>query len=176
VSDERRSQPGWIGRAPARVIFERRPSTIKFWRTEPISIDDGGTTLKTVMVVDDSPSVRRQVCMALAPAGYTLVEASDGIEAISKLENADVSLIICDINMPRMNGLDLVEKVKSSPAYAKLPVLMLTSEGQPTLIHRAKKAGARGWIVKPFKPDMLAAAVQSLLKPNVATAVPDTRQ
>jgi two-component system, chemotaxis family, chemotaxis protein CheY len=129
---------------------------------------DGGISLKTVMVVDDSPSVRRQVCMTLAPVGYTLLEACDGIEAIDKLENADVALLICDINMPRMNGLDLVEKIKASPAYAKLPVLMLTSEGQPTLIHRAKKAGAKGWIVKPFKPDMLAAAVQSLLKASVA--------
>jgi two-component system chemotaxis response regulator CheY len=128
----------------------------------------------TVLIVDDSPSVRHQVTLALAPSGYSILEAADGIEGIDRLKEAEVSLIICDVNMPRMGGLDMVEKVKSTPAHAKVPILMLTSEGQPALIHRAKKAGAKGWIVKPFNADLLAAAVQSLLARSSATATEPT--
>ena len=122
--------------------------------------------MKTVLIVDDSPSVRQQVCLALAPSGYTMLEAGDGIEGIDRLEKNEVSLILCDLNMPRMSGLEMVEKVRATPAYANVPVLMLTSEGQPSLIHRAKEAGAKGWIVKPFKADLLVAAVQSVLRAN----------
>jgi two-component system chemotaxis response regulator CheY len=122
--------------------------------------------MKKILLVDDSPSVRQQVRLALTEAGYPVVEANDGLDGLAKLAaTPDVGLIISDINMPRMNGLDMVEKVKSEAKHVTLPVLMLTSEGQPALIERAKKAGVKGWVVKPFKADMLLAAVKKLL-PN----------
>ena len=111
-----------------------------------------------IMVIDDSMMVRKQVGMALGAAGFTVVEASDGADALEKLEkHADVALVVCDVNMPRMNGLEFLENVR-----AGLPVMMLTTEGQPELIQRAKALGAKGWLVKPFKPDLLVAAARKL--------------
>jgi two-component system chemotaxis response regulator CheY len=122
--------------------------------------------MKKILIVDDSPSVRQQVRLALSQAGFTVVEANDGMDGIEKLKSTpDVALIVSDINMPRMNGLDMVEKVKSEPKHKTLPVLMLTSEGQPALIERAKKAGVKGWVVKPFNADMLVSAIKQLV-PN----------
>lgn len=121
--------------------------------------------MKKILLVDDSPSVRQQVRLALTEAGYPVVEATDGLDGLSKLAaTPDVGLIISDVNMPRMNGLDMVEKVKSDQKNSALPVLMLTSEGQPALIERAKKAGVKGWVVKPFKAEMLISAIKQLLK------------
>ncbi len=101
--------------------------------------------------------------MALRPAGYEIVEAVDGADGLSKLSNdSDISMVICDINMPRMSGLEMVEQIAQNKAMKKVPVVMLTTEGQPALIQRAKQAGAKGWIVKPFKPDVLLAAVNKL--------------
>jgi len=101
--------------------------------------------------------------MALRPAGYEIVEAVDGADGLSKLSNdGDISMVICDINMPRMSGLEMVEQIAQNKAMKKVPVVMLTTEGQPALIQRAKQAGAKGWIVKPFKPDVLLAAVNKL--------------
>ena len=119
--------------------------------------------MKMVMVVDDSPSVRQQVGMALTQAGYGVIEAVDGQDGLGKVATAGVSLVICDINMPRMNGLVMVEKMKADPRTSTVPVVMLTSEGQPALMERAKKAGAKGWIIKPFKADLLIAAVKRLV-------------
>jgi two-component system, chemotaxis family, chemotaxis protein CheY len=122
------------------------------------------TATKTVLVVDDSASVRQQVVQALSQAGFLTVEASDGADALAKLEaTPEIQLMISDINMPQMNGLDLVDRVKSDDRHQALPILMLTSEGQPALIARARKAGVKGWIVKPFKTEMLVAAIKKLL-------------
>jgi two-component system chemotaxis response regulator CheY len=118
--------------------------------------------MKKVLVVDDSPSVRQQVGMALTQAGYGIVEGVDGQDGLSKAGTPGIALVICDVNMPRMNGLEMIEKLKADPKYAAIPVVMLTSEGQPALIDRAKKAGAKGWIIKPFKADLLVAAVKKL--------------
>jgi two-component system chemotaxis response regulator CheY len=119
--------------------------------------------VKRILVVDDSPSVREQVGQALTQGGFQMVEAADGLEGIDRLAAGDVALVILDVNMPRMNGLEMLERVKQDPAHRALPVVMLTSEGQPALIERAKKAGAKGWIVKPFKAHLLVAAVNKLL-------------
>lgn len=120
--------------------------------------------MKRVLVVDDSPSVRQQVSMSLTQAGFDVVEAGDGTEGITKIaSDREIGLVICDVNMPRMNGLEMIEAVKKEPQNAALPIIVLTSEGQPALIERAKKAGAKGWIVKPFKADLLVAAVKKLL-------------
>jgi two-component system chemotaxis response regulator CheY len=118
---------------------------------------------KRVLVVDDSETVRQLVGVALQQGGYEIVEAVDGVDGLNKLSTErDISMVICDINMPRMNGLEMIEQIAQSKTIKKLPVVMLTTEGQPALIQRARQAGAKGWIVKPFKPDLLLAAVNKL--------------
>lgn len=119
--------------------------------------------MKKILVVDDSPTVRQQVNLALTRSGYQVLEAGDGTEGLHQIDTQALSLVICDVNMPRMNGLEMLEQVRAKPRHASLPIVMLTSEGQPALIERAKKAGAKGWIVKPFKADLLVAAVNKLV-------------
>ena len=119
--------------------------------------------MKKVLVVDDSATVRQQVGLALTQAGYTVVEAQDGVEGLQAAGAPGIDMVICDVNMPRMNGLEMLENLKRDPKYASLPVVMLTTEGQPALVERAKKAGAKGWIVKPFKADLMIAAVKKLV-------------
>jgi two-component system, chemotaxis family, chemotaxis protein CheY len=119
---------------------------------------------KKVLVVDDSPTIRQQVGTALQQAGIDVIEASDGVEGVAKVEgDAEIGMVILDVNMPRMNGLEMLESIKSGGKNAALHVVMLTSEGQQSLIERAKKAGAKGWIVKPFKSELLVSAVKRLL-------------
>lgn len=118
---------------------------------------------KKVLVVDDSASVRQQVSNALTGAGFDVLEAVDGVDGAEKIEGGnDIAMVICDVNMPRMNGLEMLERVKGGGKNPNLPVVMLTTEGQPQLIQKAKGFGAKGWIVKPFKPDLLVGAVQKL--------------
>jgi two-component system chemotaxis response regulator CheY len=121
--------------------------------------------MKKVLIVDDSPSVRQQVSLALSQAGIQITEAADGVEGLAKVASeSDIGMVLCDVNMPNMNGLELLEKVKSSgSAAAALPFVMLTSEGQQPLIDRARKAGAKGWVIKPFRAELLVAAVRKLL-------------
>jgi two-component system, chemotaxis family, chemotaxis protein CheY len=115
--------------------------------------------MSRVLVVDDSMLVRRQVGTALKGQGYEVVEAVDGFDALEKLTgNPDTRLIVCDVNMPRMNGLEFLEQLSAKGNV--IPVVMLTTEGQPELIQKAKSLGAKGWLVKPFKPDYLAAAAK----------------
>src|SRR5262249_53835094 len=118
-----------------------------------------GPAMKKVLIVDDSPSVRKEVSQALSRAGYEVVEAVDGADGIAKIDQQPPAAVICSVNMPRMNGLDMLEAIRREPQHARLPVVMLTSEGQPALIERARKAGARGWLMKPFRTDLLVAAV-----------------
>ena len=114
-----------------------------------------------VLVIDDSLLVRRQVTAALKAPGYLVTEAVDGIDALEKLlELSDTKLIVCDVNMPRMNGIELLERLKAQGSV--VPVVMLTTEGQPELIQRAKLLGAKGWLVKPFKPEFLVATAAKL--------------
>lgn len=118
---------------------------------------------KKILVVDDSATVRQQVGLALGQAGFDVVEAVDGMDGIDKMhQTIDIALVICDVNMPRMNGLEMIEKLHAEKKGAMAPVVMLTTEGQPELVERAKKAGAKGWIVKPFKAELLIAAAKKL--------------
>jgi two-component system chemotaxis response regulator CheY len=120
---------------------------------------------KTILVVDDSDTVRQQVCMALKQAGFVTTEAADGREGLAAVDaNRGIDMVISDVNMPNMNGLEMIEKVKSKPENKALPILMLTTEGQPSMIKRAKEAGAAGWIVKPFDAKQLVAAAKHLTK------------
>jgi len=119
---------------------------------------------KRVLIVDDSPSVRQQVGMALKQGGFEVVHGVDGVDGADKLrKDASIGMVICDINMPRLNGLEMVESIKSEARFAKLPIVMLTSEDNPVLVERAKKAGAKGWIIKPFRADLLVATVRKLM-------------
>jgi two-component system chemotaxis response regulator CheY len=125
--------------------------------------------VKKILVIDDSETIRQQVKQALAATGYEIVEAVDGVDGLEKLRAlSDLDLALCDVNMPRMNGLDLIAEVQRSGH--KIPILMLTTEGQPSLIRRAREAGAKGWIVKPFKPELLVAAVTKLIDQPRAAA------
>jgi two-component system chemotaxis response regulator CheY len=118
---------------------------------------------KKILIVDDSRTIRQQVSFTLSKGGFTVVEAEDGKDGIAKLgANEDIAMIISDVNMPNMNGIEMVEAIKADGKYSAVPIVMLTTEGSAELIERAKAAGAKGWLVKPFKPDQLIAAVNKL--------------
>ena len=117
---------------------------------------------KTIMVVDDSISIRQVVGLALKQAGYDVIEGCDGRDALAKLTGQKVNLIISDVNMPNMDGITFVRELKTRPAYKFTPVLMLTTESQDDKKEQGKAAGAKAWMVKPFKPEALVAAVQKL--------------
>ena len=119
--------------------------------------------MKRILVVDDSATVRQQVGMTLTQAGYEVTEAGDGVEGLAALEKGGIAMVICDVNMPRMSGLDMLENIKRDPKLSAIPVVMLTTEGHPSLVERAKKAGAKGWIVKPFKAELMVSAVNKLV-------------
>ena len=119
---------------------------------------------KKVLIVDDSNTIRRQVRLALAHAGFTVLEGVDGMDGLKKLrENNDIAMVISDVNMPRMNGIEMIESIARENLRPDVPIVMLTTEGNPTLIRKAKAAGARGWVVKPFKPERLVTAVKRLI-------------
>jgi two-component system, chemotaxis family, chemotaxis protein CheY len=118
---------------------------------------------RRVLIVDDSATIRQQVRMALTQAGFEVVEAVDGEDGVNKIRSdSTLSAVICDINMPKKTGLELIEEIKGGGANSQVPIVMLTTEGQPAMVQRAKAAGAKGWIVKPFKPNLLVAALQKL--------------
>lgn len=120
---------------------------------------------KTVMVVDDSSSVRQVVSIALKSAGYDVIEACDGKDALAKLTGQKVHLMISDVNMPNMDGITFVKEVKKLPAYKFTPIIMLTTESQEAKKLEGQAAGARAWVVKPFQPAQMLAAVSKLILP-----------
>ena len=117
---------------------------------------------KTILVVDDSASLRSVVKMALSGAGYTVIEAGDGKAALALLDGRQVNMTICDVNMPNMNGIDFVKAVKQLASYKFMPILMLTTESTEEKKELGKAAGARAWMVKPFSPTQLVTAVNKL--------------
>jgi two-component system chemotaxis response regulator CheY len=118
---------------------------------------------RKVLIIDDSASVRRQVVTILSQAGFEMLEAVDGLDGAEQIRaTTDLALVICDINMPKLNGLDMLESLTDELAAKALPVVMLTTEGEPAAMARAKKAGVKGWIVKPFKEPLLIGAVKKL--------------
>lgn len=120
---------------------------------------------KTVLVVDDSSSVRLVVGMALKDAGYEVVEACDGMDALRKLDGRKVHLVISDVNMPNMDGLTLLKQIKTMPNYRFTPVIILTTETDAAKKQTGQLGGAKAWVVKPFRPEQLMAAVAKLILP-----------
>lgn len=119
---------------------------------------------KVIMTADDSTSIRQMVGFTLKQAGYEVIEASDGQDAIDKLASATIHMLITDLNMPRVDGLELIAKVRAMPQFKFIPIIMLTTESQADMKQKGKAAGATGWIVKPFKPEQLVAVVKKVLR------------
>ena len=120
---------------------------------------------KTIMVIDDSASLRQVVGIALKSAGYEVIEACDGMDALSKLNGKKINLVVCDVNMPNMDGITFVKEIKQLPNYKFTPVIMLTTESQEGKKKEGQAAGAKAWVVKPFKPEVLLGAVAKLVLP-----------
>ena len=116
---------------------------------------------KIILVVDDSDTFRTVAHMALSKAGHTVIEAQDGLEACAKLSAPKIDLIVSDINMPKMDGIEFAKRVKAS-AHKFTPILMITTESRSELKAEGRAAGVRGWIVKPFQPSQLLEAVNKL--------------
>jgi two-component system chemotaxis response regulator CheY len=121
---------------------------------------------KTILIVDDSSSLRTVVRMALTRAGYEVLEAGDGVEGLKALDKAaKVHLIVSDVNMPNMDGITFVTQVKQHARHRFTPVVMLTTEGEDDIKNRGRLAGAKAWMVKPFNPPQLLDAVSKLVLP-----------
>lgn len=120
---------------------------------------------KTILIVDDSASLRQVVSIALKSAGYDVIEGVDGKDALSKLTGQKVHLIVSDVNMPNMDGISLVKEVKKLPDYKFTPIIMLTTESGDDKKAAGQAAGAKAWVVKPFKPEQLLMAVSKLVLP-----------
>lgn len=119
--------------------------------------------LKRIMTVEDSTSLREMVSFTLQGAGYEVVEAEDGVDALEKLNGKDVDMVLTDMNMPNMNGIELTRSLRSTPDHRFTPIVFLTTESQILKKEEAKKAGATGWIVKPFNPEQLIKVVKKVL-------------
>ena len=117
---------------------------------------------RAILTVDDSTSVRQVVSFALQDAGYPTVEAVDGRDALNKF-SGDIRLVITDLNMPIMDGIELIRNIRAGAGNKYVPIIVLTTESQPAKKQEAKTAGATGWIVKPFRPEQLVAVVRKVL-------------
>ena len=120
--------------------------------------------MKTIMTVDDSASLRQMVGFVLRDAGYEVVEAVDGLDGLSKLKNRELDLILSDINMPRMDGLEFTRQVRAIAQYKFVPIVLLTTESHAEKKQQGKAAGATAWIVKPFSPNQLLAVVKKVMR------------
>jgi two-component system chemotaxis response regulator CheY len=117
---------------------------------------------KTIITVDDSMSIRETVKMLLASAGYQVLTAEDGVKGLQLCQQQKADLILSDLNMPNMDGITLIGKLRALPQYRFTPILMLTTESQEEKKVAGKKAGATGWIVKPFDPAKILAVVKKV--------------
>jgi two-component system, chemotaxis family, chemotaxis protein CheY len=120
---------------------------------------------KLIMVIDDSASLREVVGISLRTAGYEVIEACDGRDALGKLNDRKVQLMICDVNMPVMDGISFVKEVKQLPRHRYVPIIMLTTESRESRKVEGQLAGAKAWVVKPFRPEQMLRAVAKLILP-----------
>ncbi|MBI4697397.1 MAG: response regulator [Nitrospirae bacterium] len=119
---------------------------------------------KTILIVDDSASMRQLVTFALKEAGYDVIAAVDGKDALAKLNSAKADMVITDLNMPNMDGIQLIKQLRTAPATKFTPVVMLTTESQESKKQEGKTAGASGWIVKPFTPALLIETIKKFVR------------
>ncbi|EOD54289.1 response regulator [Aeromonas molluscorum] len=120
---------------------------------------------KTILIVDDSATIRQVVGMTLKTAGYDVIDACDGRDALRKLDGKKINLIISDVNMPNMDGISFVREAKKLASYKFTPIIMLTTESQDSKKQEGQAAGAKAWVVKPFQPEQMLAAVAKLIMP-----------
>ncbi|MAF30662.1 MAG: response regulator [Pseudomonadota bacterium] len=118
---------------------------------------------KKILTVDDSASIRQMVTFTLKQAGYEVVEAEDGVQGLSKAQAEAPHLIITDLNMPNMNGIEMIKGIRQQPQHKFTPILMLTTESDDSKKAEGKQAGATGWIVKPFNPEQLIKVIQKVM-------------
>lgn len=118
---------------------------------------------KSILVVDDSSTMRQQLRMFLLRSGFHVIEASNGAEGIEQARAMPVDLVICDVNMPVMNGIEMLKAIRQLPNHQKTPVFVLTTESVGSMVQEGKAAGATAWIVKPFKPEILLKGIQKVL-------------
>ncbi|MBF0345258.1 MAG: response regulator [Nitrospirae bacterium] len=118
---------------------------------------------KTILVADDSPSIRQIVKLTLKEAGYNVLEACDGVEALSKLDETTVHLILLDLNMPKIDGIEVIKGVRANPVHKFVPIVMITTESSTAKRQEGRAQGATGWIIKPFKQEQLLSVVKKLV-------------
>ena len=116
-----------------------------------------------ILTVDDSSTMRQMITFTLKGAGFDVLEAADGVEGLEMAQGKKLSLIITDVNMPRMDGITLVQRLRALPQFKFTPILVLTTESDAAMKQKGKEAGATGWIVKPFSPEKLLDVVNKVL-------------
>ena len=119
--------------------------------------------MRSILAVDDSPSMRKMVSFTLAGAGFNVVEAIDGVDALEKAQAQDIDLVLVDQNMPRLDGIGLTRKLREDPRFQNTPILILTTESSDQMKQAGRAAGATGWLVKPFDPNRLINVIQKVL-------------
>ena len=120
--------------------------------------------MRSILAVDDSPSMRKMVSFTLSGAGFKVVEAVDGVDALEKAEAQQVDLVLVDQNMPRLDGIGLTKKLREHPRYKQTPILILTTESSDQMKQAGRDAGATGWLVKPFDPNRLIEVIQKVIR------------
>lgn len=120
---------------------------------------------KTILFVEDSPTMRRIIANSLRQVGFEdIIEAENGVDALEKLEGREIDLVVTDWNMPEMNGAELVKTLREMPAYAEVPIVMITTRGMKDDVMTAMKLGVNGYIVKPFTPEILQEKLKSIIR------------
>lgn len=120
--------------------------------------------MRSILAVDDSPSMRKMVSFTLTGAGFRVVEAIDGVDALEKANSETVDLVLVDQNMPRLDGIGLTRKLRENPRFKNMPILILTTESSDQMKQAGRAAGATGWLVKPFDPNRLVEVIQKVLR------------
>jgi len=149
---------------PIAPVNHERPRPCSRNDRGPAYANQGVTAMAaSILAVDDSASMRQMVSFTLKGAGYEVVEAADGVEALNIAKTRSVNLVITDVNMPNMDGITLIRELRNLPNYKFTPLLMLTTESGAEKKQQGKAAGATGWIVKPFNPDQLLKTVAKVI-------------
>ncbi len=121
---------------------------------------------KKILAVDDSGSLRQMLGFTLRSGGYQVIDAVDGVDGLQKAQASPFDLVLTDQNMPNMDGLTLIRRLRAEPAYRSVPILMLTTESSPEMKAKGREAGANGWMVKPFDPNKLLEVVAKVIGPG----------